>query len=221
MVRTSVPLGVLPAQDGRHRLARPRLIDVDRQKAALVVMRVEQRQLSMPVHPVERVVDIQHDRRRRPRPTRAKQIDHGRHHACDFDLRWRVLQPRHRRLRAQRRPALRKPPHRQLEHRIAPQRVAVVRVLVARRDGEHPQPQHLDDLMIDPRAIAPVHQASGHKLGEPNAPLDIAQQQHPAIRRQKAAVERHTHLLAADRWQRKRKKAIVVHGGCGAPRSRR
>jgi hypothetical protein len=35
---------------------------MDRQKAAFVVVRVEQRQLLMPVHPVEGVVDIQRDR---------------------------------------------------------------------------------------------------------------------------------------------------------------
>ena len=52
------------AQDHRHRLAARRLVDVDRQKAALVIMGVKQRQLLMAVNDIARVVDIQNDRRR-------------------------------------------------------------------------------------------------------------------------------------------------------------
>ena len=55
------------AQDHRHRLAARRLIDVDRQKAALVVMGVEQRELLMAMHRIERVVDVERDRGRRAR----------------------------------------------------------------------------------------------------------------------------------------------------------
>jgi len=50
------------AQDHRHRLAGGSFIDVDRQEAALVVMRVEQRQLLMPCNRIEGVVDVERDR---------------------------------------------------------------------------------------------------------------------------------------------------------------
>ena len=205
------------AQDDGDRLAGTGFVYVDRQEAALVIMCIEERELLVPMDPVERVVDVECDRGGRARPTRAEQIDHGGHHPRDLDLRWRVLQPRHGRLRAQRIAALRQPSHGQLEHRIAAQRVAVVRVLIARRDQEHPQPQHRDEIVIDAGGIAPILQASGQKLGESNPPLDIAQQHHAAIRRQKPAVKGDTHFLAANRWQGKRQKVIFVHGGGGAP----
>ena len=71
--------------------------------------------------------------------------------------------------------------------------------------------------MIDPRRIATVHHARRQPFGDPQLLLDPPQQQHAAVRRQPASIERDIDLLAANRWQRKRQKAIVFHGGCGAP----
>jgi hypothetical protein len=53
------------AQDGDDAVPGGRVIDMDRQKAVLVVMRVEQRQLLMTVHGIGGVVDIEGDRLRR------------------------------------------------------------------------------------------------------------------------------------------------------------
>ena len=53
------------AQDHRRRLNAGSLVDVDRQEAAFVVVRVEQRQLLVTVHGIEGVVDIERDRGRR------------------------------------------------------------------------------------------------------------------------------------------------------------
>ena len=65
------PIGRLArAQDHGDRLAAGRLVDVDRQEAALVVVGVEQRQLLMTVHRIERVVDVERDRGRRAIPAR-------------------------------------------------------------------------------------------------------------------------------------------------------
>jgi hypothetical protein len=196
MARTSAPPGdARPQDDGDRR--RSRLVDVDRQ-APFVVMGVEQWFIAL--HAVERVVDIQRDRRRRPRAAGAEQIHHRRHHPRDRHLRGRVLQPRHGGLRAQRRPRLRQAPDRQLERRVGAQAVAVVRVLVAGDDGEHAKAQHLDDLVIDPQGIAPIHQAAGQPRGDLQPPLDTAQQHHAAVRRHPAAVEGDAHFLAANRW---------------------
>jgi len=74
--------------------------------------------------------------------------------------------------------------------------------------------------VLDARGIAPIRHATGKPLGQLKPPLDIAQQQDAAIRRQPTAIEGNAHLLAANGWKSKREKAIVVHGGCGAPRSR-
>ena len=49
-------------QDRLHAMAGLGVIDMDRQKAPLVVMRVEQRQLLMAVHGIGGVIDIEHDR---------------------------------------------------------------------------------------------------------------------------------------------------------------
>ena len=46
-------------QDHDHRPSRCRIVDVDRQKAALIVMGVPFRQLLVAVHDIDRVVDIQ------------------------------------------------------------------------------------------------------------------------------------------------------------------
>jgi putative ABC transport system substrate-binding protein len=101
--------------------------------------------------------------------------------------------------------------HRHLEHRVRAQAVAVIGVFVARRDRKHPQPQHLDDLVIDPRGIAPVHKATRQPLGETEAPLNLAQQKDAAIRRQATTVESDGHLPAANSWQEEGEKVIIVH----------
>lgn len=207
------------AQDHGHRLADRPFIDVDRQKAALIVMRVEQRQLLMAMHRVAGVVDVENDRLGRPVVTGAELIHHRAHQTGDLDPRRRVLEPRHGRLRAQRPAALRRPAHRHLEDRILPQLVAVVGILVARRDREHPQPQHLLDRVIDAVGIAAVVEARRQARRDLEPPLHAPQQQHARVRRQHPAVEANAHLLPRNRWKLEGQQFIVIHGGCGAPRS--
>lgn len=81
-----------PAQMVAHlhaawRLARPQdhaealparsIIDVDRQEAARIVVGVEQRELLLPMHPIEGVVDLQRDRLGRTMMATAEQVDHS------------------------------------------------------------------------------------------------------------------------------------------------
>ena len=68
-------------QQQRHRAGGGGVIDMDRQKAAFVIMRIEQRHLLMPVHHVERVVDVQRHRRRWAGEAGAIGVDHGVAHA--------------------------------------------------------------------------------------------------------------------------------------------
>src|SRR5271163_3290851 len=77
---TSAPSGVLDDGDG---LAGRRLVDVDRQKAATVVVSVPQRQLLAAVHPVLGVVDVEQDAPRDLLEAVAEQFDHRRHHAFE------------------------------------------------------------------------------------------------------------------------------------------
>ena len=67
------------AQQHGDRPARRRVIDVDRQEAALVVMGVEQRELLMAVNDIHRVVDVERHRLRRLGVAGAVEIDHHAH----------------------------------------------------------------------------------------------------------------------------------------------
>ena len=63
-------------QDHGHRTTGRRVVDVDRQKAALVVVGIEERQLLVAVNHVDRVVDVEHDRLGRRGVARAVEVDH-------------------------------------------------------------------------------------------------------------------------------------------------
>jgi hypothetical protein len=75
--------GLAGPQDHRHRLARDRLVDVDRQEAPLVVVGVEEGELLTAVRRVAGVVDVEHDPVRHPLEAVAEQLHHRRHHALE------------------------------------------------------------------------------------------------------------------------------------------
>ena len=64
-----------------HRLAGGRFIDMDRLKAAAVVVGVEERELLAAVDPVLGVVDIEHDAPGDLFYAVAEHFEHRRHHA--------------------------------------------------------------------------------------------------------------------------------------------
>jgi hypothetical protein len=80
---------------------------MDRQKAALVVMSVEQRELLMAMHHVDGVVDVERHRGGWLGVTGTVQPHHDPHHADDLAQAGRVLPARHGRLGTQTVPALR------------------------------------------------------------------------------------------------------------------
>jgi hypothetical protein len=71
--------------------------------------------------------------------------------------------------------------------------------------------------MIGAYWIASIRQASGQLRGESEAPLHVVQHKNATVRRQQPAIKRNAHLLAANRWQRKRQDVIFAHGGFAAP----
>ncbi len=186
-------------------------------QAVAVVVGVEQRQLLGAVRFVPGVVDVEHDALRHRHPAVAEQIDHRRHHAPQGAPAGRVLQARHGRLRAQRIGAVGKPSQRHLEGRVVAQGVAVVAVFVTGGDGEHAKAQHFGDGVVDARGIARIREAAREPLGDPEPALDFAQKENAGVRGEAPAVEGGADFLAADGWQIEGKKAIVSHGGCGAP----
>ena len=54
--------GLAGTQDHHNRPASLRIVDMNRQKAALIVVGVPLRQLLVTVHNVDRIVDVQHHR---------------------------------------------------------------------------------------------------------------------------------------------------------------
>ena len=65
------------------------------------------------------------------------------------------------------------------------------------------------------RLIAPVADAACQGLGKAQAALRLAQKDETAVRRDQAAIEGGTHLLALGAWQIEGEKAIIGYGGCG------
>ena len=80
-------------QDGGDRFAARRLVDVDRQEAVGIIVRIEERQLLAPVHRIFGVVDVELNAPRHLFPAVTEQIDHRRHHPDQRYARDRVLQP--------------------------------------------------------------------------------------------------------------------------------
>ena len=118
-------------QDHRNRSTRRRIVDMDRQEAALIIMGVPLRQLLVAVHNVDRVVDVQDHRPGRLRVAPAPDVDECVGEADDLAQRRRILPARDGRLRAEVTAGVGQPSARQLEGRIAAQPVEVVAIGIA------------------------------------------------------------------------------------------
>ena len=99
-------------------------------------MGIEQRQLLLAVHHIDRVIDVERDGGRRAPVAAAPQVDHGvtqpdqgAHVGC-------ILPARDGGLRGKIVIALRQPPAGQLERRVAAQCIEIVGVRVTAGDGE-------------------------------------------------------------------------------------
>jgi hypothetical protein len=191
--------GLAGAEDHRHRLARGRLVDVDRQEAALAVVGVEQRELLLAVRRIAGVVDVENDPTRHLLEAVAEQLDHRRHHPLECRRAGQVLQPAHGRLRAQVLAALGQPADRHLERRVDPQAVAVVGIRIAGRDQQHAEADHLGQGVPDALRCARVGEAARQPFSKPEPTFDLGQEQHLGIRGQPAAIEGEMDRLAADR----------------------
>jgi len=129
----------------------------------------------------------------------AVKVEQRRRHAIEIGPTRQILQPRYRRLRAQRVARYRQPVERQLEHWIAAQRIAVIAVLIARDDRQRAEADDLGDAMRDPPRRARVDHATRQPIGNPQPALDLAEHQQPAIRRQMPAIEAGHDRLVGDR----------------------
>ena len=172
---------------------------MDRQEAAAVVVRMEQRQLLPAVHPVLGIVDVEHDAARHLTEAVTEQLDHRRHHPLERRGAGQVLEAAHRRLRAQIGAALGQPADRHLEGRVGAQRVAVVGIRIAGGDHQRSKADHLGQPMPHPLRRPWVRNAASQALGDAEPALDLRQHQHAGVGGQPATVERDLHRLARNR----------------------
>jgi hypothetical protein len=217
--------------DAARRLARPQhdrdgaaslgVVDVDRQKAALVIVGVEQGQLLMAVRDIAGVVDVENDAGGRAFVRRHPCIDKRVGQMDRVFQRGRILHSRQRRLRTQIAAAFRQSPAGQLECRVGSQKIQIVGILIAASDGVDASPDHVGASMNDARRIATVGKAARQAICDAKPTLGHRQQHHAAIRSQTATVESGRHFLAPDGWKRKRQKIIVGHGERGVAEGRK
>ena len=201
-------------QDHRDRAGRGRVVDVDRQKAALVVMGVEQRQLLTAVDDIERVVDVEHHRRRRRGIAGTVELDQDPAEPQQIAQARRVLPARHGRLAHQVGTALGQAPAGELERGVGAQTVEIVGVRVAAGDGEDAREQDLGQRVNHPRRVTAIGDHGGELPGDPHPSRRRGEQHHATVRRQAPAVERGGALCPHGR-KRERQYPIVGHGGCG------
>jgi len=102
-------------QDHRHGPAGRRVVDMDGQKAALIIMGIEQRQLLVAMDDVDSVVDVERHRLGWVGTALTVDVDHGPHQPDDLTQGGRVLPTRDGRLRAQIRSAVGQPISGELE----------------------------------------------------------------------------------------------------------
>ena len=191
------------------------VVNMDRKEAALVIMRIEQRQLLMTMRDIAGIIDIERDGLRRRGVTGAIKIDEDAAQFHYFAQGRRVLPTRHGGLRTQVGSRIGQSPAGKLEGWILAQMIEVVRILVAAGDGENASAKDTAQRMGDQQGIARISDDGGEFVRHSEPPFGLPQQHHARIRRDAPAVESGGNLLAANGWKREWEKDIFNHGGCG------
>ena len=187
---------------------------VERQVAVFIVVAVEETTLLRPVQRDVGVVEIQHDLPWRTLMRLEEEIDQQR-----IDLRSvaidlvilrrevprRVLQAIECALASQRlavgsqyRPQLAR---QHGKRRILAQFVVIVEVLVAQRQAEDALPHQRLDLMLDIAGVTPINEAVGQATQQPEASVDLSQQQRARVRGDVPAVEARNHRAPFNRFK--------------------
>src|ERR1043165_6603448 len=94
--------------------------------------------------------------------------------------------------------------------------VEVVSVFVAAGNGKNARAQNVIDAVGHQGWVARVRKQPRQLRGNPQLPLQCAEQQDAAISGDAPAVEAGNQLLAVDRWKTERRDRIVGHGGGGS-----
>ena len=170
----------------------------------MAVVAVEEAALLAPVDLVVGRVDVEHQARRPPALPRVDERleQHGLQRvrimadpvvAARFATRGRVFKPVQGALPRQRRtvlPMSLELAGEQRQNRVVPQLVVVVEVFVSQGDAHDALPHQRPNRVFRETGIAVVGEATCHLVQEPRRTVDLAEQQHSGIRRDRAPVER-------------------------------
>ena len=185
------------AQHHRDGSAPLHIVDVDRQETALVIMRVEQRELLGTVDDIAGVprvkpggrLDVERHGLGLPRVGVHPGVDQGVGQPDHVAQTGSVLEARQPRLRAQVAAAVRQSAAGQLESGIGAQVIEIVGILVAAADREDAGPYHVGQRMGDAGRVAPIRDQPGQPRREAEAPFGVGQQHDTAIGHEAAAIE--------------------------------
>ena len=144
--RTSLPDGVWPQND-RDGAPRCGIVDMNRQEAAIIIMRVEQRELLMTMRDIASIVDIECDGLRGRGVTGAINIDEDAAQPQNFAQSRCILPTRHGGLRAQVIPRIGQAPTSELEGGVLAQMIEIVRIFITAGDGENARAQDTAERM--------------------------------------------------------------------------
>lgn len=95
--------------------------------------------------------------------------------------------------------------------------VEIVAIFPTAGDCKDTRSQYVGQAVRDPGRVAVVGYHGGQLRGQPKPSVGLREKHNPAVRTDPATIEGGRHFLAVHGWKGKRKKAIVGHGGCGAP----
>jgi hypothetical protein len=85
--------------------------------------------------------------------------------------------------------------HRHLEHRVNAQIVGVIAVFIASGDHQHAEPDDVGQAVGDQVWIARVVDTRRQSIGNTKPPLNLAQHQQAAVRRQLPAIKSRNNRL--------------------------
>jgi hypothetical protein len=174
------------------------IVQMDRQKAALVVMGIKQRLLLMAMRDVTGVVDVEGNEGRRLFVRGYPLIDERICQTDQVTQGGRVLEPRQRRLGAKIAALVRQTLASELERRVGAQKVEIVGVLIAAADRENAGADHISEPMGDACRMAPIWKAARQPLADAKPALRHGEQHDAAVRGEAPAVEIGCDFLAAD-----------------------
>jgi hypothetical protein len=100
------------------------------------------------------------------------------------------------------------------KRRILAQLIVIVQVFVAQCQAEDALSHQRLDLMLDIAGVAPIVEAVGETTHQPEAPVDLSQQQRAGVRGDVPAVETGHHRASLDRFKLEQLRCtLCLHRG--------